>query len=218
MNKKIFKNKKYIGSGLFGDCYELTNGDVLKIFKMPQSISNIKKYKLFQNYQNESIMFPYDFYVKHRKFLGYISKKAPGKGLDESLKLYNLEDLSKDLFKLDRDVMHISGGGIIMRDVHSDNVFYDGNKYSIIDTDAYKFCDEDFDQVSIYYDNIRKVKSAIFESIYENFVIDKDTRLYHELRKYCIWNYDIGEALLNISNKIEEYNIDKDKFIKKLKR
>lgn len=218
MDKELLKEKKYIGSGLFGDCYELTNGDILKIFKTPQSISNIKKYKLFQNYQNESFIFPYDFYIKRKKFLGYVSKKAPGKGLDESFKLYNLENLSKNLFKLDRDIMYISSGGIIMRDVHSDNVFYDGNKYSIIDTDAYKFCGGDFDKESIYYDNIRKIKCAIFESIYENFVDDKDSRLYHELRKYCIWNYNVGDALLSIGNKIEEYNLDKDKFIKKLKR
>ena len=218
MKKEVLRNKKKIGSGLNGRCYELTNGDILKIFKIPKDISEIDKYKLFQKCQNESIIFPHDFYIKRNMFYGHISAKAPGQNVYTGLKFYSLDRILKSSLKLDRDVMYLSSEGIIMSDVHEENMFYDGDRFSIIDVDEYKLLNGKFNQKRVYFSSIREIKVALLDVIYDDFVSDKSIWLYYPLSDYCFCDYSISETLYHIMTKIDEYNADKEKFIKKLMR
>ena len=216
MNKNLLKNKKLIGIGLTGTCYELSNGDVLKVFKIPRDISELKKYKLFSEYPNDSIVFPKEILSTKKKIYGHISDKAVGEVIETSFKAYDLNRISISTLKLDKDIAYISSGGIFMRDVHSHNMLYDGEKFNVIDTDEYYILKDDYEKV--YYNNLRKIKLAFLDIIYEEHVINKDYRVYYELRKYCMWDYNISEAMVYISDNIAEYNEDNERYFAKIKR
>lgn len=218
MDKKLLKNKKYIGEGLNGICYELTSGEVLKLFKVSSDLEDIEKYKSFLKYKNNSILFPYEFLTKRNKFIGYISEKASGEALDKSILLYDFEQMYLSAKKLEQDIRHVSNGNIYMHDLHSKNIFYDGNEFNIIDTDAYNF--SHFDEETLYYINIKKIKRAILEALYDELFKkgfpNSNSKVYHELRKYCVWDYDISDAFLNFKNIIEDHSNQKVKTIGQL--
>ena len=118
--------KKFINEGRYGWCYELENGDILKIFKTPKNPSSVKKFEYFKKYSNNSIVFPHNLIVQGDKFRGYITKKVEGEPFDKSLMIYNIEDMYNHIITLEKDIDYISKGRIKMKDAHSDNIFYDG--------------------------------------------------------------------------------------------
>lgn len=193
--------KKYIGEGLNGRCYELENGEILKVFKIQRDIEELNRYKRFLEYKNDSVYFPYRFITNKKHIKGYISKKAPGKGLDDSLSLFDLEKISTHLIKLENDIALVSNGSIIMCDTHSENILYDGMKFSIIDVDEYFFyeCPNNFDNTYPYERNISKIESAIYGVFCNelgkcNFK-DKQ-KILNELKKYIFWNYGPSNQVL----------------------
>ena len=76
--------KKFLGEGVSGKCYELADGSVLKIFKIPVDISESEKYDYFAKYQCDSILFPYKLKKTNKYIKGYITKKAPGEVLQKN--------------------------------------------------------------------------------------------------------------------------------------
>ena len=56
-----FLNKEYLDEGLSGKCYIIDDNKILKIFKEVQSLDEIKKFKYFKKYSNESFLFPFEF-------------------------------------------------------------------------------------------------------------------------------------------------------------
>lgn len=115
--------------------YKLEDGNILKLFKNPRSVSEIARFKYFLNYANDSFVFPFEFIYDSEKFYGYITRFALGKTLEEVFPKSNLIDMSKNSFKLEKNIDFISTGGIILYDFHSENLLYNGNDYSAIDHD-----------------------------------------------------------------------------------
>lgn len=135
MNLREIKNKKFLGKGNFSKCYLLDDGNVLKIFNKPKSLYEMDNFKYFIKYSNDSFVFPFEFIYDSRKFYGYIMREAPGKTLLQAFPKSNLLDLSKHSHKLERDIDYVSKGGIVLYDLHDENILYDGCKYTIIDPD-----------------------------------------------------------------------------------
>lgn len=223
MDKKLLKDKKKIGEGTTGICYELKTGEVVKLFKIPQSISEIEKYKKFLERENDSILFPYDFIIRGKKFLGYITKKASGEIIEKSLRKYSLERISLNSYKLDKDIMYVSEARILINDVHQENMFYDGNAFSIIDTDSFDMSIYDVDDT--YHKNIKRVKRAILEVIYEDIsnkgIVLNKNKFYLELYKCVTWDYPLPDSILHFKECVEKYcgqKVDSLESVKILKR
>lgn len=201
--------KKLIGEGINGKCYELETGEVLKRFKLKRDISELKKYKRFLEYENDSVFFPYKFFTDRKYINAYISKKAPGKQICNCLPLYSFNDISRDLFKLERDILLVSSGNILMCDNHSENMLYDGSKFSIIDVDEYFFYDTtEMDKNYVYIRNITKIENAIFEVFCDyidkcNLSSNDKFEILRSFRKYIFWDYGPSLQVLEYKNILE---------------
>ena len=223
MDKKLLRDKIFLGEGTSGRCYEIKTGEVVKLFKFSRDIKEIEKYRQFSKFQNDSILFPYDFLVKNNKFIGYVTKKASGQILDYSLRVHSLESISRNSIKLEKDIKYISYNGVMMFDVHRENMFYDGYKFSIIDTDG--FDSSAYEEESTYLRNVNKVKRAIFEVIRDELVSKNNpvfqNELYLKMYKYVTWDYSISEMILLFRDILEKHygeSIDKLCDIKQLKK
>ena len=204
--------KKYIGEGINGRCYEIENGEVLKVFKIKPGIEELKRYKSFLEYSNDSILFPYRFITTKKYIKAYVSKKAPGEKIYNCLGVYGLDKISKDLIKLEKDVLIISKGNIVMYDNHSENMLYDGNKFSVIDVDDYSFydCPNNFDYTYPYDRNVLKIEGAIFEIFCNeigktNLSIKDKNKLFEEFRKYLFWNQEPSYQVFKYKNILEKF-------------
>ena len=196
--------KKYIGEGSNGKCYELSNGSILKIFKYPHSKSELERYKYFLNYKNDSIIFPHAFKIVGNNLAGYVTHKVPGDTIDKRFSSYNLEKMSKDIIELEKDILLISNGKIIMSDVHSSNILYDGNRFRIIDPDYYSISHLHAEE--IFYKNEKRIKNIIFGLLTERIShLKHSDDILNELRKYCIYEYEINQMLLDTKNILEYY-------------
>ena len=210
-------DNKFIGKGQCGKCYELENGNVLKIFNRPKSISELKKYKTFLNYKNETIVFPHEFVTTMTKLKGHISKKVYGHKLDtEEFKLYKIDDMYRGLFHLEKDIDFISNSNIRMIDTHSGNIFYNGSKFSIIDVDSYQIYDNLSDR--IIYKNTMIIKEIFYNLFISSGNIKSKSDLDLLLRKYIFWDSSICETVYEFKNIIEKYYKNNIETIDDIKR
>lgn len=199
-------DKKYIDRGATGVCYELSNGNVLKIFNKPKKISNLEKYKSFLDYKNHTVIFPHEFITSLSKFKGHISIRAEGVKLNsEDFKGYKINDMYKGLVVLEKDIEYVSNGGIKMIDNHSGNMFYDGKKFSVIDVDSYYISEGLKDKV--LYKNQIRINEIFYEIFcdYIDFDIKNRDKVKSLLRKHIFWDLNVVETLYQFKSIIEEY-------------
>lgn len=200
MDKHIKEIKSYLGAGYYGECYELANGRVLKIFKIPKRKQNLEKYYHFLEYRNETIIFPDEFITNLFHFQGHISDKAPGKNISDCIAQSSILLTAKALEKADSDIKVISDGGIIMSDIHPGNVFFDGHKISFFDVDEYRVADNGKEE--IYYKNTHMVRKALLSLVTRYFT---DSKLYIELRKSLFRDDTLGDMFLNMQYSLSDY-------------
>ena len=127
--------KKFLAKGFMAKCYLLEDGNVLKIFNCQRSIDEMEMFKHFLKYDNDSFVFPFEFIYDSEKFYGYITKFVLGNTLEVEFPKSNLLNLSTNSIRLEKDIDFVSDGGIVLYDLHDQNVLYDGKKYSVIDHD-----------------------------------------------------------------------------------
>ena len=202
------KNKKFIGEGTYGKCYELSNGDILKVFKIPKDKYEIKKLESFSKIDTKTIIFPKELLILKNTLLGYSMRKAPGEKIYDNFKYYDLNKAALNTVNLEKDIIKISGMGIETYDIHPENIFYDGLNYSIIDTDEYEFCEINTDDLE--YFNIKKISNAFIEVFIEellnaNFFCDKHYEFLSKLRFYKSKGYELNKLIIKLKNEIENY-------------
>lgn len=202
------KNKRFIGEGTYGRCYELSNGDILKIFKIPKDKYDIKKIKSFTSVKFDTIIFPKKILISNNSLLGYTMRKAKGKSLYCNFKYCNLEQASINTINLEKDIICLSDMGIKMYDIHSENVFYNGFNYSVIDTDEYYYCDLDTDDLR--YRNIRQFYSTfidlfIDELLNEEIFINNDYDFLNKLRNYKCLDLELNQLITLLKKEVENY-------------
>ncbi len=205
MNEEDFINKKLLKKGTTSKCFLLQNGNVFKQFNTHLSISDVERFKYFLNFENESILFPFDFIYDDKKFYGYVTKRAIGDTLSESFSSSNLEKLSTNSIKVEKNIELVSEGKIVMHDLHSDNVIYDGNLVQVIDPDEYGIRDgytvEEIKEINFKYYRI-----LISNLFIRNMVLNKDTQYIIDkinLHKYT--GYRASQIIINIKDEMEKY-------------
>lgn len=198
--------KRHIDEGRCGICYELESGEILKLFKKSKELDRLLDYEYFLKYLNDSIIFPQKFIIKRNQFKGYVTKKVNGEPFDKSLMIYNIDSLHNHTITLEKDIDFISKGNIKMRDVHSSNVFYDGNRICVIDPDMYQIVN--LDSEDLFYINIKTIKELILDLLYLKIRETKapfTDSIYNELRKYVMNDYEINCMILEYRRILENY-------------
>lgn len=155
------KTKEKIGEGSYGICYLMDNDYVLKKLKKPLPVSDIDKFRYFLNYKNDSIMFPVNFIYDDIYLYGHISKRAYGRKLFDIFSSSNLLKMSTHSIKLENNIKYISKGKIMINDLHDENILYDENKFSIIDTDDYVRAGSLYSEKEIEKRNVNYYKRII---------------------------------------------------------
>lgn len=203
MNLREISNKKILGRGAFSKCYLLEDGNVLKIFNRPKNLYEMEHFKYFIKYSNDSFVFPFEFIYDSGWFYGYIMKKAPGETFLCAFPKSNLENLSKHSVKLESDIDYISDAGIVLYDLHDENILYDGFKYSVIDPD------ENGISRNIIYarENNNKTHSTLLCNLFlSNIEKASNTRLIREnIEKYKKMIIRPSDMIMQIKEDMENY-------------
>ena len=217
MNLDEFLTKKPLNRGTTAKCFILKSGNVFKEFNNPLDISDVERFKYFLNYKNESFLFPFEFVCNNNKFYGYVTKKALGQTLEESFAYSNLEKLSAHLKKLEKNINYVSEGKIVMHDLHSNNIIYDGKLLQVIDPDEYAI--RDFESV----DNIKTINFKYNRIMVSNlfitniglnknteYILDKiNSYKYSEVKasEFIIWiKEDMEKHYKETINTIDDFN------------
>ena len=205
MNIEDFISKKLLKQGTTAKCFLLQNGNVFKKFNAPLSISDVERFKYFLNFENENILFPFDFVCDNKKFYGYVTRRAIGKTLRESFYSSNLEKLSTHSIKTEKNIDFVSQGKILMHDLHSDNVIYDGNLIQIIDPDEYGIRD-------IYtVDEIKDINFKYYRTLVSNLFITNigiNNKTQYIIDKITFHKYTgktASEVIIKIKDEMEKY-------------
>lgn len=195
--------KQFLGEGFMAKCYTLENGNVLKLFNNPMNVSEIDRFKYFLKYSNDTILFPFEFIYDENTFYGYITKRALGQTLGQTFSNSNLLNLSTNSYKFERDIDFVSNGGIILYDLHEDNVLYDGNKYTVIDPDEYEKNDG-----FLYTKESNQAihRFLINDLFYINLVKFKTSKmLLEKITKYKYLSIKPSQMIVQIKEDIEKY-------------
>ena len=72
--EEIGNKQKYKVSRM-AKLFILDDDNILKLFKNPKEIYEIDRYKYMLNYDNESLVFPFEFIYDEKNFYGYITKR-----------------------------------------------------------------------------------------------------------------------------------------------
>ena len=205
MNKEDFISKKLLKEGTTAKCFLLQNGNVFKQFKSPLSISDLERFKYFFNFENENILFPFDFVYDSKKFYGYVTKRALGQTLSESFSSSDLEKLSTNSIKVQKNIDLVSQGKILMHDLHSDNVIYDGNLVQIIDPDEYGIRDI-YTVEEVKDTNFKYYRTLISNLFITNIGLSKDTQyIIDKINLYKYTGYRASEVIIKIKEEMEKY-------------
>ena len=200
-----FINKKLLKEGTTAKCFLLQNGNVFKQFNKPLRISDVERFKYFLNFENESILFPFDFICDNKKFYGYVTKRAIGETLSQSFSNSNLEKLSTHSIKVEKNIDFVSEGKILMHDLHSDNVIYDGNLVQIIDPDEYGIRDI-YTTEEIKDINFKYYRTLISNLFITNIGINKDTQyIIDKINFHKYTGYRASEVIIKIKDEMEKY-------------
>lgn len=205
MNLEDFISKKLLKKGTTAKCFLLQNGNVFKQFNSPLNISDVERFKYFLNFENENILFPFDFVCDNKKFYGYVTKRAFGQTLRESFSGSNLERLSTHSIKTEKNIDFVSQGKILMHDLHFDNVIYDGNLVQIIDPDEYGIRDiYTVDEIKDI--NFKYYRTLISNLFITNIGINKNTQyIIDKINFHKYTGYRASEVIINIKYEMEKY-------------
>ncbi|MBQ2946386.1 MAG: hypothetical protein IJE04_00850 [Bacilli bacterium] len=207
MDIEDFMSKKLLKKGTTAKCFLLKNGNVFKQFNSPLDISDVERFKYFLNFENENILFPFDFVYDNKKFYGYVTKRAMGQTLSESFASSNLEKLSIHSIKTEKNIDLVSQGKIIMHDLHSDNVIYDGNLIQIIDPDEYGIRDiytvEEIKDTNFKY--YRTLISNLFIANIHGITNRHSDYLIDRINRYKYSGYRTSEIIIKIKDDMEKY-------------
>ncbi len=198
-----------LGKGHEGICYDLGNGNALKLFNEAGDLSEIEKFKYLLNYKNESFLFPFDFIVDNELFLGYITKKSLGKTLEKSFNSLDLEKLSTHSIPIEYNIKQLSKAKILFDDFHEGNIMYDTEKLEVIDTDFYQI------NVDLPLDSIKKKNSDYYKLIIggllkRGIMCTKETRyIIDKIIKYEDLTISGSEMLIKVKELMEKYYKEK---------
>ena len=205
MNTEDFISKKLLKKGTTAKCFLLQNGNVFKQFNSPLNISDVERFKYFLNFENENILFPFDFVCDNKRFYGYVTKRAIGDTLTESFSSSNLEKLSTNSIKVEKNIDLVSQGKILMHDLHSDNVIYDGNLMQIIDPDEYGIRDI-YTVEEIKDTNFKYYRTLISNLFINDLEINKNTQyVIDKINLYKYTGYRASEVIIKIKDDMEKY-------------
>lgn len=199
--------KEFLGKGGVAKCYTLEDGNVLKLFNYPRRVCDIEKFKYLMKFGNDSFLFPFEFIYDEEKFYGYITHKAPGITLEKSFPTSDLLDLSKHSYKLERDIDFVSEGGILLYDMHEENVLYDGKKFSVIDPDE-NGRSKDIESV---FDTNHFIHRALISNLFiMNLSKTKKTKVIRDkITKYKYMPVRPSELIVQVKDDMERYYKEK---------
>ena len=206
---KSINELEVLGKGHGGVCYDLGNGNALKLFSEVKSLKEIEKFKYMLKHKNESFLFPFEFISDNEHFLGYITKKSLGRTLEKSINGLNIEKLSTDSIPLEYNIKQLSKGKILLDDFHEGNIMYDKNKLEVIDTDFYK-TDVDLPLEVIEKRNLNYYKLVISGLFRRGIMYTKETKyIIDRIIKYEYLTISGSEMLIKIKEEMEKYYKEK---------
>ena len=219
----------YLESGTCGACYITEDGK--HVFKELHNVLLDKEMmKAFTYLESDAIVFPktivYKDEEKDENIIGYISDYIKGQLFDtisddESIKtIITASDL------LEKNLKQASNYGVVIEDVHPNNVIYTQSKeLKIIDTDLYRYYPYE-EAFILYKDNMREWGNFIIEefgtpSRFKSDKLNEYVELlvyYGKMKPSILLNFILEEINNQLNHEIQTLGEFKEgqKLIKKL--
>ena len=184
------------GKGSFGECFIVDDKTLYKkFFRLENGDYPFEKdyFNNIKGIKNNSFVFPKKIYTKGEYTVGYTMDFIHAKNLSDLKLDFSITDFIYALDILKEDLKRINNQNIIINDINSSNILYDG-LFHIIDTDLfvkednsvyidenemylaeylYQYITEENNTVYTYYDLIDKNE----ELYYANRIINNDCTL-----------------------------------------
>ena len=136
---------KPIGEGTYGKCYLCEDGKhAYKEFYFPDEFpkENICNIKAFTYLENDFISFPrtivYNIFLNDESIMGYIMDYYNSIMVRDISNQERMKDIINASYLLEKQIFHSSNYGVIINDLHDENVLYTIDKlFKLSDTDLY---------------------------------------------------------------------------------
>lgn len=187
-----------LGFGREGNCILLDNGYVLKKL---YGEYNPKFALQFKDVENDSFIFAKNGIFINQYISALFMKYVKGLTLSDKIpKDQSFIQLGLQLQKLVDDIIKLSEMGIQVKDFHTGNIIYDGNKFIIIDTLGYLYLSGSYKT-----ENLREVMHKVF------YYILIDILRYREIPNSLVYY-----GKLNILENPNEYLLNLKKYIENI--
>ena len=174
---------KYLGSGIEGSCYLLDDGITIKVLFEERTSEDCLKFK---DIENPSFVFARNAGFINGNIVALFTEYVEGNSLVKHIPSeQKIITLGEQLQELVNDIKSLSDLNITVKDFHCDNIIYDNEKFTIIDTDGYT-CDDKNNEKS----NIREIMTKIYGTLLFQII------RYEEIRREFI-SYGKIELLEN---------------------
>ena len=127
------------GKGNYGECYIVDNNTLYKeFFRLDDGSYPFEKnyFNDMQGIENGTFVFPKKIYTNGDYTLGYTMDYIHAYNLELIQLDFSLSDFIIALDRLKEDLKRLTENGIVICDVNSRNILYDG-KFHVIDTDLF---------------------------------------------------------------------------------
>lgn len=208
-----FRNKKFLGVGIEGNCLKIDNERVAKLYhknvlKKYEGKTSREKLLEFKDIQIDNFYFIKELIWVRFQMIGSIMPFVEGINLeDKVLGEISIDELCADLENLINSINCLSSEKIMVDDILRKNTIYN-NGFHFIDTGCFFYSNQSFSNV--FYYNVKEIIGMIlYELFYELFIhFDVIRNLLEE--KYCNWCTDLDilcnprEFLFEIKKALEE--------------
>lgn len=219
----VYGKAKYIGSGATSNCFLLSDGTVLKIYKETKKKKKLFSYysmlehiKLLSTLKNESYITPIAVYMLDDEVVAYKAQYKKAKTLERINPNTKISSVLENLDYLMEDTYLISDKHFLLKDLHDRNMLFNGYFY-IIDLDFGHI--EENDTESINRSNNREIMEVLLKSLFN--VKDYELLNIYDLEVFKLYNIAIYKDYKNIYlffHELQELLKEKELKVKSLRK
>lgn len=212
--EKYFTNKKNLGFGMEGVCYQLNETQVAKLYYCTdwKNLWNRKELLQFKDINVASFVFIQALIYSPTKIIGAISRYVEGQNLSkQALCTTPIQDICIALNDLIVDCQRLAALGIkVGFDIREENTIYHNKRFAFIDTSDYFFSNHHPDL--IFKNNVWTIVNMILNTLFYHPNYLSNLLLYlANSKSFSKWSEDIDILknpslfLLALQKELEEY-------------
>ena len=190
-----------LGSGREGNSFLLPNDIVLKKLYKKRNINYLNR---FDGIKIDGVVFARGGIIIDKSVYGLLLKYVEGKSFNKiDYCELDLNELAISLNNLLKIIKELSNKGICISDFYIGNIIYDGNDFTLIDTQDYYYKDIK----DLYIENVNIVMKNLYRCLFYNNYMIHSFLLNSNLKDYYYDYYLLSNPIVMINELIVRFQI-----------